>query len=112
MAALSNIFTIEKYGVDAPCRLMYQTEEMLHFGSGLKGKISFTEKYARHEAPLKRFGILIPTDPEASDTLKSLVGKNVVLGEEGFGEAFYRYYFPKISKGHPERYTWEVLSSK
>lgn len=115
MSSASAVFTIESHGLEMPCRLVYRIEaeekEIVQFPKGLKGAAIFSEPYASDYKPaFLRFGIEIPEDRAASESLKSK--KIVTLDDEGFGEAFFRYAFPKMRKAHPERFVWQVIFPK
>lgn len=115
MSSASVTFTIKDHGLETPCRLVYcyeaKEKEIVQFPKGLRGVAIFSEPYASDYKPaFMRFGIEIPDDKDASDLLKSK--KVVTLEDEGFGEAFFRYAFPKMRKAHPERFVWQVLFPK
>ena len=113
MAVSSSHFTIESDGLKTPCRLIYATEEksaeIVRFEEGLKGPARFSEIFKTYVSIFNVYRILVPDDPDASKTLKAKAGQSLHLSDSNFGEAFYRYYFPKMRKNAPQRYHWEIL---
>jgi hypothetical protein len=114
MAINATTFTIESQGLHTPCRLLFsskdKSDEIVRFEKGLKGPARFSNLFQSYVADFKYFGILVPDDPKASSTLKDKIGSRVVYSDPGFGEAFYRYHFPKMIKHDPDCYHWVTLS--
>ena len=106
-------FTIEQFGLKRPCHLLYMKDgdgvEIVRFEKGLEGPARFSETFKSYIPPFEHFGISVPHDSQASSTLKTKAGNSVRPQEVGFGEAFYRYYFPKMRKHAPENYQWKTL---
>jgi hypothetical protein len=113
MTVSATPFTIEAHGTHTPCHLLYvlgeKHSEIVRFEKGLSGSARFTGNFTSYIKVFQHFGILIPPDPHASAELQTKAGRFVALSDSGFGEAFYRYYFPKMQKHSPERYHWETL---
>lgn len=110
MQPLSQVFTLKQDGLTTPCRLIFKGTkelEVVRFTSGLLGQPLFSDNFKDYATAFLYCGILIPDDPGLPEHLKLYAKKEVMLTDKEFGEAFYRYFFPKLKKNHPHDFYWE-----
>lgn len=114
MNLINSLFNIRSDGICTPCRLIFKglkELEVVRFESGLIGKASFSNAFQDYATAFLYCGIFIPDDPQIPDHFKSFIKKEITIQDKEFGEAFYRYFFPKLKKNHPNDFIWEKLSS-
>jgi hypothetical protein len=106
----ANVFTIEQYGLNTPCRFIYSPTdekilEIVRFMKGLAGPATFCDGYKK---TFKRQGIFI-YNCQGSTALQNRIGKYIVQSDPLFGEAFYYHHVPNMIKQEPDFYRWELL---
>lgn len=114
MNKTSTLFILKNDGITTPCRLMFKglkEMEIVRFEIGLAGKPKFSEEFKDYGTAFLYCGIFIPDEIDIPDHFRSFIKKEVTINEIEFGEAFYRYFFPKLKKNHPHDFTWEKLES-
>lgn len=110
----SALFNLKNDGITTPCRLMFKglrDLEIVRFETGLAGKPVFSEEFKDYGTAFLYCGIFIPDEIGIPDHLKSYIKKEVTINDTEFGEAFYRYFFPKLKKNHPHDFIWEKLDT-
>jgi hypothetical protein len=110
MNILSTVFSLKNDGLYTPCRLVFKglkNIEVVRFESGLIGKASFSDCFKDYATAFSYCGIFVPEEPGIPEHLKGYAKREIALNDKEFGEAFYRYFFPKLKKNHPHDFYWE-----
>ena len=108
----TNPFNLKTDGLSTPCRLIFmgiEQLEIVRFEKGLSGKPQFSQAFKDYATAFLYSSIQIPEDQLQSSSLKPFNKREVSLSDPEFGEAFYRFFFPKLKKNHPQDFIWEKL---
>lgn len=105
-------FNLKNDGLSTPCRLIFlgiEQLEIVRFETGLLGRPQFSQAFKDYATAFMYSSIQIPEDQLQSSSLKPFSKREISLLDTEFGEAFYRFFFPKLKKNHPQDFLWQKL---